>query len=99
MGLKIRIPRAELEDFCQRNRISKLALFGSVLRDDFSTDSDVDMLVEFEPGTKVGLNFFALEEELSELLGYKVDLNTPGFLGKYFRDRIMAEAEPLYDAA
>lgn len=99
MVRKIEIPKTDLEEFCQRNRISKLALFGSVLRSDFSPDSDVDMLVEFEPGAKVGLNFFAIEQELSELLGYKVDLNTPGFLSKYFRDRIMAEAESLYDAA
>jgi len=95
---KIEIPRAEIEAFCHRNRIRKLALFGSVLRDDFTSESDVDMLVEFEPGTRVGLRFFALEQELSDLLGHKVDLNTPGFLSKYFRDKVLAEAETLYVA-
>ncbi len=98
MSARIPIPRAEIEAFCRRHRIRKLALFGSVLRDDFSPDSDVDVLVEFEPGTRVGLRFFALEEELSALLGRKVDLNTPGFLSKYFREQVMAEAEILYVA-
>jgi len=77
-----------------------LALFGSVLRDDFGPSSDVDVLVEFEPGTKVGLIRLAgMELELSEILGHKVDLNTPGFLSDYYRDRVLAEAEIQYDAA
>jgi hypothetical protein len=88
----------EIAAFSRRNRIRKLALFGSVLCDDFTPDSDVDVLVEFEPGTRVGLRFFALEQELAELLGRTVDLNTPGFLSKYFRDQVMAEAEQLYVA-
>ena len=95
VSVKIAIPKEEIESFCRRNRIRKLALFGSVLRDDFGPDSDVDVLVEFERGTRVGLRFFALEQELSELLGQKVDLNTPGFLSKYFRDQVLAEAEAL----
>ncbi len=99
MTVRIEIPTEELAAFSRRNRIRKLALFGSVLRDDFTPDSDVDVLVEFEPGTRVGLRFFALEEELSELLGRKVDLNTPGFLSKYFRDQVLAEAEVAYVAA
>ena len=98
MSVKIKIPQKEIEAFCRRNRIHKLALFGSVLRDDFGPDSDVDVLVEFEPGTRVGLRFFAFEQELSELLGQKVDLNTPGFLSKYFREQVLAEAEALYVA-
>lgn len=96
MSLRITVPKEEIAAFCRRNRIRKLAFFGSVLRDDFTPDSDVDVLVEFEPGTRVGLRFFALEQELSELLGRKVDLNTPGFLSKYFRDKVLAEAEALY---
>jgi predicted nucleotidyltransferase len=77
-----------------------LALFGSVLRDDFAPSSDVDVLVEFEPGTKVGLIRLAgMELELSEILGHKVDLNTPGFLSDYYRDQVLAEAEIQYDAA
>jgi predicted nucleotidyltransferase len=75
------------------------ALFGSVLRDDFTPESDVDVLVEFEPGFVPGLRFFSMEEELSTILGRKVDLNTPGFLSRYFRDRVLAEAETQYVAA
>jgi uncharacterized protein len=98
--LEIEIPYDAIREFCQRNGIRRLALFGSVLRDDFSPSSDVDVLVEFKPGTRVGLRFFALERELSEILGRKVDLNTPGFLSKYFRDRVMSEAETIFhDAA
>jgi uncharacterized protein len=88
-----------LAAFCRGNYIRELSFFGSVLRDDFTAESDVDVLVEFEPGIRIGLRFFTLEQELSELLAHKVDLNTPGFLSKYFRDRILDEAEILYDAA
>ncbi len=99
MGLQIKIPREEIARFCRRNKIRRLALFGSVLRDDFTPESDVDVLVEFEPGERVGLRFFALEQELSELLGRKVDLNTPGFLSKDFREEVQLHAEVIYDAA
>jgi len=94
----IEIPQDRIAEFCRRHRIRRLALFGSILREDFRPDSDVDVLVEFEPGTRVGLRFFAIERELSELLGRKVDLNTPGFLGKYYRDEVLREAEVQYDA-
>ena len=93
------IDRERLADFCRRNRIRRLALFGSVLRDDFRPDSDVDVLVEFEPSHVPGLRFFALERELSEILGRKVDLNTPNFLSPYFRGRVLAEAEVQYVAS
>jgi predicted nucleotidyltransferase len=73
-------------------------LFGSVLRDDFQPTSDVDVVVEFEPGFVPGLKFFSLEAELSEILGHKVDLNTPSFLSRYFRERALAEAEIEYVA-
>ena len=99
MKARIQVPREQIEEFCRRNHIRRLAFFGSVLRDDFGPRSDVDMLVEFEPGTRVGLRFFGLEHELSDLLRRKVDLNTAGFLSKDFRDRVIAEAEVLYDAA
>jgi hypothetical protein len=99
MGLQITIPQEEIARFCRKNKIRRLALFGSVLRDDFTPESDVDVLVEFEPGERVGLRFFALEQELSELLGRKVDLNTPGFLSKDFREEIQLHAEVIYDAA
>jgi len=96
---RIDIPDEKIADFCRRNRIRRLSLFGSVLRDDFRPDSDVDVLVEFEPEARVGWRFFSLEDELSGMLGRKVDLNTPGFLSDYFRDEVLAEAEVHYDAA
>ena len=98
MSIRIELPHEALADFCMKNRIKRLSFFGSVLRDDFSPKSDVDVLVEFEPGTKVGLHFFGMEIELSEILGRKVDLNTPGFLSPYFKDKVMAEAEVAYAA-
>ncbi len=93
------IPRVKVHDFCRRHHIRRLALFGSVLRDDFTADSDVDVLVEFEPGHVPGLITLAgIEEELSEHLGgHKVDMNTLMMLSKYFRDEVVAEAEVLYD--
>ena len=94
---KIQIPKKRIAEFCRRHQIHKLSLFGSVLRDDFDRGSDVDVLVEFKPGTRIGLiRLTALEFELSEILGYKVDLNTPGFISKYFRDQILAEREVQY---
>ena len=95
---RITIPHEKVSDFCRRHHIRKLALFGSVLRDDFRPESDVDVLVEFEPGRTPGLAFFGMEIELSEILGRRVDLNTAGFLSKYFRDRVLAEAEIQYVA-
>ena len=92
------ISQEKVSDFCRRNHIRRLAFFGSVLRDDFGPDSDLDVIVEFEPGHVPGLRYFAMERELSEILGRKVDLNTPGTLSKYFRDRVLAEAEPKYVA-
>jgi hypothetical protein len=99
MSAKIDIPTEEIAEFCKRNRIRRLSLFGSVLRDDFTSDSDVDVLLEFEPETRVGLRFFRLERELSEILGHKVDLNTPGFLSRHFREEVLDEAEVLYEKA
>lgn len=94
------IPTEKVDEFCKRNRIRKLSIFGSALRGDFSPDSDIDVLVEFEPDACVGLVRLAgMEIELSEILGRKVDLNTPGFLSKYFRDKVLSEAVVHYDAA
>lgn len=95
---RVAIDHGRLADFCRQNRIRRLAFFGSVLRDDFRADSDLDVLVEFEPGHAPGLRFFALERELTEILGRKVDLHTPGFLSPYFRGRVLAEAEVQYAA-
>ncbi len=92
------IPKEQIAAFCRRHQISRLALFGSVVREDFRPESDVDVLVEFEPGTKVGLRFFAMERELSEILGRKIDLNTPGFLNKHYREEVLREAKVQYDA-
>lgn len=97
---KISIPKDRIAEFCKRNRVRKLSLFGSVLRKDFGPDSDVDFLVEFEPGARIGLiRLSGLEIELGNIVGRKVDLNTPGFLSKYYRDQILAEADVQYDAA
>jgi predicted nucleotidyltransferase len=97
-GNNVQIDRERLAEFCRRNHIRKLALFGSVLRNDFTPDSDVDVLVEFQSDHVPGLNFFTLENELSKLVGRKVDLNTPNFLSPYFRGRVIAEAEVQYVA-
>jgi len=96
---RIPINRAKIAEFCRKHHIRRLAFFGSVLRDDFRPDSDVDVLVEFEPEHVPGLAFFAMEAELSEILGRRVDLNTPNFLSPYFRARVEAEAEAQYEQA
>ena len=101
MTKNIEISKEKIADFCRRHHIRRLALFGSVLRDDFGPESDIDVLVEFEPGTKVGLfKLYDLEQELSQILGgRKVEINTPTSLSKYFRDTVVAEAETLYAQA
>jgi predicted nucleotidyltransferase len=97
---KINIPKEKIADFCKQNHIRRLYLFGSVLREDFRPGSDIDVLVEFEPGTRVGLiRLSGLEIKLGDIIGRKVDLNTPGFLSKYYRDKILGDAEVQYDAA
>ena len=96
VSLNVNVDKAALAELCKKRHIKKLALFGSVLRPDFRDDSDVDVLVEFEPGLTPGFGFFAIQDELSELLGRKVDLNTPQFLSPYFRDRVIEEAETEY---
>jgi hypothetical protein len=100
MTIHIDIPYDEIAAFCQRHHIRKLALFGSVLRDDFRPDSDVDVLVEFEPGYSVGLITFAgMEIELSAIVGRKVDLRTPASLSRYFRQQVLDWAEVQYERA
>ena len=97
----INLPTHKIAEFCKKNHIRKLSLFGSVLRDDFQIDSDIDFLVEFEPGKAPGLiSYCRMERELSEILGNrKVDLRTPQELSKYFRDEVLARAEVQYAAA
>lgn len=99
MSVRIQIDKTKIAEFCRQHHIRRLALFGSVLRDDFRPDSDVDVLVEFDLGHVPGWDFFSFQEELSQLLGRKVDLHTPGFLSRYFRDKVIASAEVQYDAA
>ena len=93
------LPREKIDDFCRRHHIRKLAVFGSVLRDDFAPASDIDVLVEFDPAYVPGLAFFSMQDELSTLLGRPVDLNTANFLSPHFRDDVLAQAEVLYEQA
>ena len=96
---RVEVDQGELAEFCRRHHIRRLALFGSVLRQDFGPDSDIDVLVEFEPGHTPGLAFIRMERELSTLFqGRSVDLVTPRFLNHRIRDRVLAEAETQYAA-
>lgn len=101
MGARIPIDRARIADFCRRHHIRRLALFGSVLREDFRDESDVDVLVEFEPGRTPGFfRLFDMQDELSkELGGREVDLRTPQDLSRYFRDEVTRGASVVYEAA
>jgi predicted nucleotidyltransferase len=96
---KIDLPEEKITDFCHRNGIARLSIFGSVLREDFNEDSDIDVLVEFEPARVPGfLRLAGMEMELSELLGgRKVDMRTPDELSRYFRSEVMASAETMYE--
>ena len=92
------LPQAEIEEFCQRNHIRRLSLFGSVLTPHFRPESDIDVLVEFEPGSKITLfDVAGMELELTEKLGRKVDLRTAGDLSRYFRDQVVASAAIQYE--
>lgn len=95
--LPIQVPQDRIAQFCQHNHILKLSFFGSVLRQDFRPDSDIDVLVEFEPGKTLGFRIVTLQQELSELFGGRtVDLRTPNELSRYIRDRVLAEALVQY---
>ncbi len=98
--LTVNIPRDEIREFCERHHIRKLSLFGSVLTDHFRPDSDIDVLVEFEPGSKVSLfDVAGMELELTERLNRKVDLRTAGDLSRYFRAKVVAGAVTQYERA
>ncbi len=101
MGLDLaQLPHAEIEALCREYHIHRLALFGSALRDDFTADSDIDVLVEFEPDARIG--FFTLvgiEDELTLIIGRMVDLRTAQCLSRYFREQVLAEAKEIYVAA
>jgi predicted nucleotidyltransferase len=93
----IELPGKKIGEFCKRNHIRKLSVFGSVLRDDFRPDSDIDIIVEFDPPYTPGLIRLAgMEIELTELLGRKVDLRTPQDLSRYFRQEVLNSAEVQY---
>jgi len=96
MNKNVVIPRDKIADFCRKHHIERLSVFGSALRDDFAAASDVDVLVEFRKGQEPGFAFFDMQDELAELLGRKVDLHTPNFLSRYFRDKVLKEAEVQY---
>ncbi|MCY4611106.1 MAG: nucleotidyltransferase family protein [Gammaproteobacteria bacterium] len=96
MVAQIPIPPDEIIALCRRYHIRHLALFGSVLRSDFTPNSDVDILVEFAPGKVPGLGFIDIQDELSALVGRKVDLNTPGFLSSRIRQNVMEQSETIY---
>ena len=88
-----------LAKLCRRHGIRRLALFGSAARGALGPKSDIDLLVEFLPGCRVGLRFITVQDELRDLLGRDVDLNTRDFLSPHFREKVEAEAIPLYEAA
>jgi len=93
------ISRDDIDAFCKRHGVKRLSLFGSVLRDDFQPDSDIDVLVEFHPGQTPGMfGFGQMILELREIIGRDVDLRTPQDLSPYFRDEVLREARPLHAA-
>ena len=98
MPSQITVDREKVAEFCRRHHIRRLALFGSVLGEKYGPESDVDVLVQFEPGHVAGLITLAgMELELSEVFdGRKVDLRTPEDLSRYFRDEVVEHAEVLY---
>ena len=100
MSVNIEIPKEKIAEFCRRNRIRRLAFFGSVLRDDFRPESDVDLLVEFEPEARVGLITLAgMEIDLGQLLGRKAEMHTVKGLNPYFKNDVLGTAEVQYEQA
>jgi len=97
--LALSFDRPALGGLCRRYGIRRLAVFGSALRGELERESDLDILVDFEPGVAIGLRFITLQAELSALLGRRVDLVTAGFLSPHFRPRVVREAVSLYEAA
>ena len=98
-ALRVPVPKKAIADFCQRHHIRRFAFFGSVLRADFGPRSDIDVLVEFEPGKGPSLLTVArIERELSDVLGgYRVDLRTPQELSRYFRDEVVQSSLIAYE--
>lgn len=95
----VAIPYDDIAAFCQRHHIVRLWLFGSVLRLDFGAESDIDVLVELDPGHIPGWEFYTWADELAAILGRKVDLGTPEALRPWLRDEIMSGAQVIYERA
>ncbi|GMU94089.1 MAG: hypothetical protein AMXMBFR4_31470 [Candidatus Hydrogenedentota bacterium] len=95
----VTFPTAALAEICRRYGVERLSLFGSILGDGFSEASDVDILVEYKPDTRIGLIGMAnMEADLSEAIGRRVDLRTPGDLSHYFREKVISNARVLHAA-
>jgi len=95
----IALTKKQIRAFCRKHHILRLAFFGSVVRDDFTPQSDVDVLVEFEPDHIPGFQFFIIQAELSKLIGHTVDLQTAGFLNPEILELALAEAVTVYEKA
>jgi len=89
--------RGSIEGLCRKYHVTRLALFGSLARGETTLDSDMDLLVSFEPGKTPGLGFFMLQDELQDVLGLPVDLNTLEDLSRHFRDQVLREATVVYE--
>ena len=98
MPARIHIPTEGIAEICRRHRVRRMALFGSVIRDDFTPQSDVDVLIEYEPGHADGFGFTDMRYELTDLLHREVDLHTPASISPYFRHEVMGDAEDIYVA-
>ena len=96
-GIHIEIPKERIKEFCKNHHIRKLSLFGSALRDDFTPESDLDILVEFDPAHIPGfIRLAGMEIELTEILGRKVDMRTAQDLSRYFRDEVLNSSKVQY---
>jgi predicted nucleotidyltransferase len=95
--LAIPIPYNHIEAFCEKNHIRKLSLFGSAIRSDFHKTSDIDILVEFDEGHIPGWEFVSMQDELGEIFGREVDLNTIGFLSAHIQENVLQEAQVIYE--
>ena len=95
--IPVAIQQQQIVEFCQRHHILQLSIFGSALRDEFHSESDIDVLVQFHPDHIPGLAFFGMQAELSQILGHPVDLNTLQFISPDFRQQVLEEAEIIYD--
>jgi predicted nucleotidyltransferase len=98
--MNLTLPREQIRIFCKRHHIRRMWFFGSVLREDFGPESDIDVLVEFEAGARVTLfDMVDMQDELATLLGRDVDLATPDGLSRYIRDEVLTQAQVIYDQA